>query len=117
MACAPHVAGAAAATGSESQRKTASVVAMRNGERTFSEPALTTSVLHPQTAFTCARALCVPAWARARRLLPVRRFLMPLLGQTMDSPAVAEYRQRFPYHTLEADGDRGTVRFRFGADA
>lgn len=65
-------------------------MALRDGERMFSDPALTTSVSHPDKTF---------------------RYLVNLLGQKAGSDIVKQYQQRFPFHKIEADLERGTVRF------
>ncbi|EDQ91732.1 uncharacterized protein MONBRDRAFT_31181 [Monosiga brevicollis MX1] len=80
---------------SESKRKTANVVALRKGERTFGNDALNTAIKYPKTGF---------------------RYLSLLLGQRMDSPAVKEYQLMFPEHKLEALPGHNTVAFRLDED-
>jgi len=79
----------------ESKRKTPSAVALRDGERIFGEDALTVGVRFPALSY---------------------QYLLSLAGKRLSNPAVAEFRRRFPYYTLEADPDRGTVLFRHDAE-
>ena len=38
--------------------------------------------------------------------------VMNVIGRQFESPEVALYRKRFPFHNLERDSERGTVLFR-----
>jgi len=75
----------------ESKRKTAVAVALRGEERTFGSDALAVCTKYPQKCYF---------------------YLLDLVGKPFDHPAVKLYQERFPYYTLEADPDRGTVLFR-----
>lgn len=75
----------------ESRRKTPAVVSLHDGERLFSDPAMSTAVRYPKSAY---------------------RFLLHVLGKPFDSPAVKLYQERFTNSKLEVDDARGTVRFR-----
>ncbi|XP_069115800.1 hypoxia up-regulated protein 1-like isoform X1 [Argopecten irradians] len=74
----------------ESSRKTASIVAMRDGERHYGQAAVNTGVRFPKKAF----------W-----------YLMHIVGLKYEDPQVELYRKRFPYYTLIKDENRGTVLF------
>ncbi|XP_068229122.1 hypoxia up-regulated protein 1-like [Palaemon carinicauda] len=76
----------------ESKRKTPAAISFRDGERTFSEDALTSGVRHPPGSFI---------------------YLLDLLGKKIDNPIVELYKRRFPYFKIEADPDRGSVLFRY----
>ena len=75
----------------ESKRKTATVVAFRDGQRSFGDEALGIGVKFPNLCYS---------------------YFLDLLGKKMDHPAVASFQQRFPHYNLEADPVRGTVVFR-----
>lgn len=75
----------------ESKRKTPVVISLRDNERAFSSPAEVVAVKYPKYAFS---------------------FLTELLGMQVDSQTVKDYKKRFPWHTIEADPNRGTVMFR-----
>eukprot|EP00049_Salpingoeca_infusionum_P004630 m.81907 g.81907 ORF g.81907 m.81907 type:complete len:964 (+) comp12658_c1_seq1:574-3465(+) len=77
----------------ETKRKTANVIAIRNGERTFGSAAINTCVKYPANGF---------------------RFLLELLGEQVDSQAVTLYKQRFPEHTITAEPVRNTAVFAVG---
>ena len=38
--------------------------------------------------------------------------VMNVIGRPFESPEVALYQKRFPFHNLERDSERGTVLFR-----
>ncbi len=75
----------------ESKRKTAVAVALRGDERTFGSDALAVGVRYPKNCYF---------------------YLLDLVGKPFDHPAVKLYQERFPFYTLEADPERGTVLFR-----
>jgi hypoxia up-regulated 1 len=75
----------------QSQRKTAVAVAFRDGERTFGSDAMAVAVKYPKNCYF---------------------YLLDLLGKKIDHPSVKLYLERFPYYTIEADPERGTVVFR-----
>ena len=75
----------------ESKRKSAVAVALRGDERTFGSDALAVGVRFPQNCYF---------------------YLLDLVGKPFDHPAVKLYHERFPFYTLEADPERGTVLFR-----
>ena len=75
----------------ESKRKSAVAVALRGDERTFGSDALAVGVRYPQNCYF---------------------YLLDLVGKPFDHPAVKLYQERFPFYNLEADPERGTVRFR-----
>ncbi|XP_064650568.1 hypoxia up-regulated protein 1-like isoform X3 [Lineus longissimus] len=74
----------------ESQRKTAAVVSMRDGERSFGDAALNTAVKFPAKAYI---------------------YLLSVLGKKMNHPTVKRYQQLFPFYTLKEDPETGTVIF------
>lgn len=76
----------------ESKRKTPAAVSFRHEERTFGEDALTNGVRFPATNYF---------------------YLLDLLGKKVDSPIVELYKTRFPFYTIQADEERGTVVFRY----
>lgn len=76
----------------ESKRKTPAAVSFRHEERTFGEDALTNGVRFPATNYF---------------------YLLDLLGKKVDSPIVELYKARFPFYTIQADEERGTVVFRY----
>uniref|UniRef100_A0A6B2EBB5 Hypoxia up-regulated protein 1 n=1 Tax=Phlebotomus kandelakii TaxID=1109342 RepID=A0A6B2EBB5_9DIPT len=80
----------------ESKRKTASMVAFRDGVRIFGEDAQNIGVRFPQNSYG---------------------YFLDLLGKTIDNPVVELYRKRFPYYKLEAEPTRNTVMFRVGDEA
>ncbi|XP_060083520.1 hypoxia up-regulated protein 1-like [Ylistrum balloti] len=80
----------------ESSRKTASMVAMRDGERHYGQAAVNTGVRFPKKAF----------W-----------YLMHIVGLKYEDPQVELYRKRFPYYNLIKDEDRGTVLFQLEDDS
>ncbi|PAA74658.1 hypothetical protein BOX15_Mlig034201g1, partial [Macrostomum lignano] len=73
----------------ESQRKTPVVVGMRNDERQIGDPALSMAVKFPQNAFI---------------------FIPTLIGQSLNSPAVKLFQERFPYYKLSEDNE-GVLTF------
>ncbi|CAG4951102.1 unnamed protein product [Parnassius apollo] len=73
----------------ESKRKTRTVVAFRDGVRTFGEDAVTVGVRFPKNTY---------------------KYLLELLGKSYDHPLVKAYRERYPYYDIEAS-DRGTPVF------
>ena len=75
----------------ESKRKTATVVAFRDGQRSFGDEALGIGVKFPNLCYS---------------------YFLDLLGKKMDHPAVTSFQERFPHYTLESDPVRGTVVFR-----
>ncbi len=75
----------------QSQRKTSVAVAFRDGERTFGSDAMAVAVKYPKNCYF---------------------YLLDLLGKKIDHPSVKLYLERFPYYTIEADPERGTVIFR-----
>ncbi|XP_059619437.1 hypoxia up-regulated protein 1 [Phlebotomus argentipes] len=79
----------------ESKRKTASMVAFRDGIRIFGEDAQNIGVRFPQNSYG---------------------YFLDLLGKSIDNPVVELYRKRFPYYKIEADPKRNTVVFRVGDD-
>ncbi|XP_052804905.1 hypoxia up-regulated protein 1-like isoform X2 [Mya arenaria] len=74
----------------DSARKTATIVCLRNGERSFGNPAEHCANKYPSNAF----------W-----------YLTQIVGKMYDDPAVTVYQKRFPYYKLVKDEDRGTVLF------
>ncbi|XP_065177494.1 hypoxia up-regulated protein 1-like [Sycon ciliatum] len=72
----------------ESRRKTANIISLRDGERQIGDPAMTIAVRFPQYAY---------------------RYVLHILGQKFESPAVEVYRARFPHHKLLKDEVRGTA--------
>lgn len=76
----------------ESKRKTPSAVSFRNGERTYGEDAQTSGIRFPASTYF---------------------YMLDLLGKKLDNPLVELYKSRFPYYTIEADPERGTVVFRY----
>ncbi|XP_070201995.1 hypoxia up-regulated protein 1-like isoform X2 [Littorina saxatilis] len=81
----------------ESSRKTRSIVAFRDGERTFANEAYNTAVRFPTKAF----------W-----------FLTHIIGRTYDDPLVTQFRKRFPFYdeVLVKDEERGTILFKENDD-
>ena len=75
----------------ESKRKTAVAVALRGDERVFGGDALAIGVKNPKSCYF---------------------YLLDLIGKPFDHPSVKLYQERFPFYQLEADPERGTVRFR-----
>lgn len=79
----------------ESKRKTPSILAFRDGVRTFGEDAASIGVRFPANAYF---------------------YLTDLLGKTVDNPIVQLYRNRFPYYDIVPDEERNTVVFKSGDD-
>lgn len=75
----------------ESKRKTPVSIAFRDGERTFGDDAGIVGIRFPRNSYG---------------------YLLDLLGKSLDNPLVQLYEKRFPYYSLEADPERGTVLFR-----
>ncbi|CAC5426298.1 HYOU1 [Mytilus coruscus] len=75
----------------ESDRKTSTIVALRNGERFYGKAAENTAVKFPRKAF----------W-----------YLTNIVGRKFDSADVKLYKERFPYYDLVKDEERGTVLFK-----
>ncbi|GFU52564.1 hypoxia up-regulated protein 1 [Nephila pilipes] len=75
----------------ESQRKTPVVVSFREGERIFSDPALTIGVRFPEKTFM---------------------YLMDIIGKKIDNPLVELYKKRFPFYDLQPTEDRQSVLFK-----
>ncbi|XP_059483412.1 hypoxia up-regulated protein 1 isoform X2 [Neocloeon triangulifer] len=75
----------------ESKRKTPAAIAFRNGERLFGEDALNLGVRFPQNTYS---------------------YILPLLGQKVNSSVVQRFKTQFPYYKIEEDPERGTVVFR-----
>ncbi|XP_052061435.1 hypoxia up-regulated protein 1-like isoform X3 [Mytilus californianus] len=75
----------------ESDRKTSTIVALRNGERFYGKEAENTAVKFPRKAF----------W-----------YLTNIVGRKFDSADVKLYKERFPYYDLVKDEERGTVLFK-----
>jgi len=73
----------------ESKRKTAVAVHFRNGERLVGGDAADAGNKYPMNTY---------------------KYFTLLLGKSMDDPAVADYKAKFPYHTLVAT-ERNTVAF------
>uniref|UniRef100_A0A914CYA3 Hypoxia up-regulated protein 1 n=1 Tax=Acrobeloides nanus TaxID=290746 RepID=A0A914CYA3_9BILA len=74
----------------ESHRKTPNIVAIRHGERFFSDSAAQLGIKHPVNAYS---------------------YFVDLLGKKFDNPVVDRYRKIFPHITLKPDDVRGTVLF------
>lgn len=74
----------------ESQRKTAVVVALRDGERCFSDLAVSLGIRFPEKIYG---------------------YLLDLLGKNISNPIVELYRQRFPFYKITGDPERGTIIF------
>ncbi|XP_055338308.1 hypoxia up-regulated protein 1-like [Paramacrobiotus metropolitanus] len=83
------------ALNSESQRKTPLAVAIRNGERTFGEAALSTCVRSPKNCFV---------------------FFLDLLGKNVSHPLTQLYRERFPQYDLVDDPVSKRVAFKIDSD-
>ncbi|XP_063441737.1 hypoxia up-regulated protein 1-like isoform X3 [Mytilus trossulus] len=75
----------------ESDRKTSTIVALRNGERFYGKEAENTAVKFPRKAF----------W-----------YLTNIVGRKFESADVKLYKERFPYYDLVKDEERGTVLFK-----
>lgn len=75
----------------ESKRKTASLVAFHNGERTFGEEAQIIGTRFPSNSYG---------------------YFLDLLGKSIDSPIVQLYKNRFPYYDIITDEARGTLAFK-----
>ncbi|KAL5270438.1 hypothetical protein ACHWQZ_G001228 [Mnemiopsis leidyi] len=75
----------------ETKRKTPMTVYIKGDERLFGDSAVTRGEKSPKNAYSN---------------------LLDILGKTVDNPVVQEYKERFPYHTIEADPVRNTVVFR-----
>ncbi|XP_071176738.1 hypoxia up-regulated protein 1-like isoform X4 [Mytilus edulis] len=75
----------------ESDRKTSTIVALRNGERFYGKEAENTAVKFPRKAF----------W-----------YLTNIIGRKFESADVKLYKERFPYYDLVKDEERGTVLFK-----
>ena len=92
---------------SESQRKTAAIVGLRDGQLTFSDPALAVSTSHPDRAFRYMLNLL------GRQ---VRRDSLTLTRHAaqVSHPSVKKFQERFPFYTIVADETRGTVVFQVG---
>lgn len=75
----------------ESDRKTSTIVALRNGDRFFGKAAEGQAVKFPKQAF----------W-----------YLTNIVGRKFDHPDVKLYRERFPYYNMVKDEERGTVLFK-----
>lgn len=75
----------------ESQRKTPVCISFREGERTFGDDAMTVGVRFPKYSY---------------------RYLLDLLGKSVDNPIVKLYQKRFPQYEIIPDPDRGTVLFK-----
>ncbi|MFH4982125.1 hypothetical protein AB6A40_008834 [Gnathostoma spinigerum] len=74
----------------EARRKTPNLITIKDGERLFSDAALSFSVKQPQHAFM---------------------HLVDLLGKDIDNPIVHLYRKRFPFMQIVPDEKRNTVQF------
>ena len=74
----------------ESKRKTNAYISLRDNAREFSSPAMVNAVKYPQYSFG---------------------YMMELLGEQVDSPAVKKYTERFPHHKIQPHPTRGTVVF------
>lgn len=74
----------------ESKRKTAAVVALRNGERHFGSDAVSLGVRYPKNCYF---------------------FLLDLLGKKVEHPQVQMFLERFPHYEIKAHPERGTVMF------
>lgn len=74
----------------ESKRKTPAFISFRDGERTFGEDAQNIGVRFPSNGYG---------------------YLLDLLGKKLDNPIVKLYQERFPYHNITADPERGTLVF------
>ncbi|XP_055691998.1 hypoxia up-regulated protein 1 [Lutzomyia longipalpis] len=83
------------ALNTESKRKTASMLAFRDGARIFGEDAQNIGVRFPQNSYG---------------------YFLDLLGKSIDNPVVELYKKRFPYYKIEADPQRNTVLFRIGEE-
>uniref|UniRef100_A0A1L8DU22 Hypoxia up-regulated protein 1 n=1 Tax=Nyssomyia neivai TaxID=330878 RepID=A0A1L8DU22_9DIPT len=81
------------ALNTESKRKTATMLAFRDGVRIFGEDAQNIGVRFPPNSYG---------------------YFMDLLGKSIDNPIVELYQKRFPYYQIEADPQRNTVLFRIG---
>ncbi|KAI6231613.1 hypothetical protein M3Y95_00400500 [Aphelenchoides besseyi] len=74
----------------ESHRKTANIIGLRNGERSFGDVAAQMSVKFPANAIT---------------------FSLDLIGKQFDNPIVAKYQKDFPHLKLSPHPERNTVVF------
>ncbi|GAB0093000.1 hypoxia up-regulated protein 1 [Sergentomyia squamirostris] len=79
----------------ESKRKTASMIAFRDGVRIFGEDAQSIGVRFPQNSYG---------------------YFLDLLGKSINNPVVDLYRKRFPYYKIEEDPKRNTIVFRIGEE-
>ncbi|KAL0266755.1 UNVERIFIED_CONTAM: hypothetical protein PYX00_009209 [Menopon gallinae] len=79
----------------ESKRKTPAFISFRDGERTFGEDAQNIAVRFPSNGYG---------------------YLLDLLGKKADNPIVKLYQERFPYHNITEDPERGTVVFQYDVD-
>lgn len=75
----------------DSDRKTSTIVALRDGERYFGKAAENQAVKFPRKAF----------W-----------YLTNLIGRKFDNADVQLYKERFPYYDIVKDEERGTVLFK-----
>lgn len=75
----------------ESKRKTPTLVAFHNGERTFGEEAQIIGTRFPSNSYG---------------------YFLDLLGKTIDSPIVTLFKSRFPYYDIVLDEERGTIAFK-----
>lgn len=75
----------------ESKRKTPTLVAFHNGERTFGEDAQIVGTRFPSNSYG---------------------YFLDLLGKSIDSPIVKLFKSRFPYYDIVANEERGTIAFK-----
>uniref|UniRef100_A0A8D8RGT5 Hypoxia up-regulated protein 1 n=1 Tax=Cacopsylla melanoneura TaxID=428564 RepID=A0A8D8RGT5_9HEMI len=75
----------------ESKRKTPTLVAFHDGERTFGEEAQIIGTRFPSNSYG---------------------YFLDLLGKSIDSPVVQLFKSRFPYYDIVADEERGTIAFK-----
>lgn len=74
----------------ESRRKTPLAVSLRGTERQFGELALAQCIKKPHTAYL---------------------YVTHLLAKPLDSPAVNEYKKKYPFHNIKEDPETKTVYF------
>lgn len=77
----------------ESKRKTQTIIAYRDGVRSYGEDAANIGLRFPANSYM---------------------YLTDLLGKTVDNPVVELYKKRFPQYEIVPDPERNTVVFATG---
>lgn len=79
----------------ESHRKTPTIIAFRDSERTIGDDAKNIGLRFPQYAYS---------------------YILDLVGKSINHPIVSLYSKRFPHHEIIPVEDRGTIAFKLNSE-